>query len=178
MALAVGPNQRLEDPHDFGCLEPIKLWAAHAQPERPLEPGAWLCRCDTCFAALQATVSRDPRCALLVRTSFDRIVVTAECLAEIWTRDSWLDPVLFHAGDFIRDIGVATGKLPAPARWWSRCLAEQVGARDALREVVPLASERADFPVDGFRVPGQDVGVLGAPGRWHLLLHQQTPDPS
>ena len=123
--------------HGLGCLEPVKLWAAHDQPERPLEPGAWLCRCDTCLVALRATAVRNPRCPLLVRTSFDRIVITAEYLAEVWRRDPWLDGVLYQPGDFIRDIGVATRELPSPSRWWSRCLAEQVGVAEAHRTCVP-----------------------------------------
>lgn len=122
--------------HDLGSLEPIKLWAAHDQPERPLEPGVWLCRCDTCLVALRATARRNPRCPLLVRTSFDRIVITAEYLAEIRRRDPWLDGLLYQPGDFIRDIGAALRELPAPARWWSRCLAEQVGVQEAYQEHV------------------------------------------
>lgn len=117
-------------------LELVKLWAAHDQPERPLEVGAWLCRCDVCLRALRATAARKPRFPMLVRTSFDRIVITAEYLAEIWQRDPWLDGVLYQPGDFIRDMGAATCQLPATTRWWSRCLAEQVGVPKAHRGCV------------------------------------------
>jgi hypothetical protein len=111
----------------------IEYRVAHEHPEQPLGPGVRLCNCKACLFALQASVRRNPRSTLLIRTSFDRIVVTADYLAEVWEGDGWIDGLLYQPGDWIRDVGSATQHLPAPARWWSRCLSEQVGVQQAFR---------------------------------------------
>ena len=117
---------------------PTEFVMAHAVPEQPLGPGVRLCRCEACRLALEACARRDPRHTLLVRTSFDRILVTAKYAAEVWDGEGWLDTLLYQPGDWIRDVSSATaGELPTPARWWSRCLAAQVGVPRALRVHAP-----------------------------------------
>lgn len=114
----------------------IKWRMAHETPRQPLGPGVRLCNCEACLLALQARARRNPRSTWLVRTSFDRILVTSDYLGEVWDRDGWIDGLIYQRGDWVRDVGLARHDLPAPARWWSRCLSEQVGVQQALRERV------------------------------------------
>src|ERR687897_724389 len=57
-------------------------WEVHEHPGRPLDEGAIICACVACEAAIYAQAERTPRMPLGLATTADRLVVTAEYLAE------------------------------------------------------------------------------------------------
>jgi hypothetical protein len=126
-----------------------EFWVAHEEPERPFGPGVWVCTCDACRLALEATVRTNPRFTLMIRTNCDRIGVTADLLLEVWKRDGCVEGLLYVDNDWIRDIGSATNELPDGARWWSLSMEEEVGRREALRHSPPLGRHPAPCSADG-----------------------------
>lgn len=96
------------------------LWVAHERPERPFERGMWLCDCGACLLALRAEVVVRPRTPLVLKTNFDRIIVTAELLLEALETTGEAESLCYVSDDWVRETFVAEppGLLP-PARWWS-----------------------------------------------------------
>lgn len=105
------------------------------QPERPLASGTWLCDCDECIAVLRATVARDPRLPLVLKTLADSVTVTAEYAFEAWDRTGALEALCFVRWDYIRQVFVGWLPLRPPYRWRSLMLAEQLGLSQAYRRV-------------------------------------------
>jgi hypothetical protein len=98
------------DPYD----DPYDMWVAHDRPERPLAYGAWLCDCAGCLRSLEAAAAADPRLPIVLKTSADRIVVSASRALREWHERGALEGLLLLSYDYIREVYVAD--CP-PARW-------------------------------------------------------------
>lgn len=134
------------------AMDRPEFWVAHEQPERPFDAGVWVCACDACLMALEATARTNPRFTLMIRTNCDRVAVTADHLLEVWQRDGCIEAVMYVEGDWIRDVGAATRELPGRARWWSLTLDEEAGRHRALRHSAP-ARRRPACPESPPAVP-------------------------
>jgi hypothetical protein len=108
--LADDPDQ----PTDLGPDELDDMWVAHDRPERPLAYGAWLCDCATCLRSLAAAAAVNPRLPIVLKTSADRIVVSASRALREWQERGALEGLLLLSYDYIREVFV--GEDP-PARW-------------------------------------------------------------
>ena len=101
--------------------DPSPLWEAHEHPDRPLDPGAMLCSCVTCEAMIRAQAERTPAMGIALATGCDRIVVTAEYLAEVMAVDRTLAPLLYVRDDYVRRLYLPVDGwcFFPPERWWS-----------------------------------------------------------
>lgn len=97
------------------------IWVVHEHPDRPLDRKALLCGCRRCRTTLQRTAVESPHFVLGVKTYCDRLLVTAEYLVDVMTRDRSLSELFYVADDGLREIyiPVAGGWLPPGQRWWS-----------------------------------------------------------
>jgi hypothetical protein len=122
-------------------------WEVHEHPGRLLDPGAILCACVACEAAIMAQARSTPHMALGLATASDRIVVTAEYLAEVMAVDRTLKPLFYVADDYVRRLYVVVdGWLWPSRRWWSAaCNDDEAAAgRRHLRHRVAKRQSRAD----------------------------------
>jgi hypothetical protein len=105
----------------FRLLEPeYAPWEVHDHPGRPLDPGAMLCSCVACEAAVLAQAKATPGMVLGLVTECDRIAVSAGYLAEVMATDRTLAPLLYVADDRVRWMYVSlTGWFWGTRRWWS-----------------------------------------------------------
>jgi hypothetical protein len=94
------------------CDGTCDLWVAHSHPERPLEEGAWLCRCAACFCAIRVAARMQPEVTLTLKTGMDRHVVTLQEAVDALDSDHSLDPLLLHPDDYIREVYVSS------RFWW------------------------------------------------------------
>ncbi|MGH9111426.1 MAG: hypothetical protein ACRDZN_03875 [Acidimicrobiales bacterium] len=96
-------------------------WEAHEHPGRPLDEGAIICACVACEAAIYAYAERTPGRPMGLATGADRLVVTAEYLAEVMRCDRTLAPLLYVADDYVRRLFVPVNSwwFRRPRRWWS-----------------------------------------------------------
>ena len=124
-------------------------WLAHEYPERPFDTWTWLDDCPSCLVALKAEAAARPRRVLCLKTHFDRVLVTAEYLAETLSAGRTTEDLCYWPDDWVREVFVPArgGTLPAPARWWSLTLWEEqqrAGVTDppALRAVVHRSDDR------------------------------------
>jgi hypothetical protein len=126
--------------------DPSPLWEAHEHPDRPLDPGAMLCSCVTCEAMILAEAERAPRMAIALATGCDRIVVTAEYLAEVMAVDRTLAPLLYVRDDYVRRLYLPVDGwwFFPPERWWSQACRddeEAAGRRHARHRVAKRQSD-------------------------------------
>lgn len=80
-----------------------------------------LCECQACVVALRAEVAVRPRTAFVLKTNFDRIVVTAERLLHAIEVDGSIDTLLFMQTDWVREVFVCSGSLPLTEDYQSTC---------------------------------------------------------
>jgi len=90
-----------------------KPWEVHEHAGRPLDEGAVLCSCVTCEAVIHAQAKRTPCMPMGLATGADRLVVTAEYLAEVMAADRTLAPLLYVSDDYVRHLFV-----PVDSRWF------------------------------------------------------------
>jgi hypothetical protein len=98
-----------------------KPWEVHEHAGRPLDEGAVLCSCVTCEAVIHAQAKRTPRMPMGLATGADRLVVTAEYLAEVMAADRTLAPLLYVSDDYVLHLFVPVDAwwFSPPRRWWS-----------------------------------------------------------
>jgi hypothetical protein len=109
---------------DSGWIDP---WLPHEQPERPFDEGTWICGCPACDLALQAEAVYSPFTPMCIKTGFDRVIVSAEYLAETIAADQSVESLLYVRDDWVREIFVPIGSWrwkAAATRWWSLMLHE------------------------------------------------------
>jgi hypothetical protein len=96
-------------------------WEVHEHSGRPLDEGAIICACVACEAAIYAQAERTPRMPLGLATAADRLVVTAEYLAEVMAADRTLAPLLYVPHDYVRRlfVPIECWWFSRPRRWWS-----------------------------------------------------------
>ncbi|MFP5326377.1 MAG: hypothetical protein ACLGHT_02705, partial [Acidimicrobiia bacterium] len=110
----------MADIFDLVIDERPDFWDVHEEPTRPLDTHALICSCVDCEATLMRTAIERPRFVLGLKTSADRVLVTAEYFAEVYEHDRSLKPLLYERKDYVREIYVPLdGWLPSGARWWS-----------------------------------------------------------
>jgi hypothetical protein len=90
------------------------MWIAHEHPDRPLAYGAWLCDCSGCLRSLEAAAGANPRLPIVLKTSADRIVVSASRALQEWRVSGALEGLLLLSYDYIREVFVGGAQ---PARW-------------------------------------------------------------
>ncbi len=96
-------------------------WEVHEHPGCSLDEGAILCACVTCEAAIYAQAERTPRMPMGLATGSDRLVVTAEYLAEVMAVDRTVAPLLYVSDDYVRRLFVPVDSwwFFRSRRWWS-----------------------------------------------------------
>jgi hypothetical protein len=105
-------------------------WVAHDEPERPLAYGAWLCDCEACALALQATALHEPRLPIVLKTGSDRVVVTAEYADQVWATMGGLEPLCYVRRDYLREVFVGQWTWwNGSDRWWSLTRSQQVKSK-------------------------------------------------
>jgi hypothetical protein len=112
---------------DLDCLSfDDEPYLAHDQPDRPFDTMTWLCECGDCLAALRREAVARPRLGLCLKTNSDRVLVTAEYLAETLEAGRGAAYLCYVADDWVREVFVPVGisDLPPPFRWWSLTLHE------------------------------------------------------
>jgi hypothetical protein len=105
-----------------------ELWVAHESPERPFNAGMWLDDCDICLEALKREADERPRLVFCLKTSADRIWVTAELLYETLSRGEEFESLCYVEDDWVRESYVVSGSLPPSVRWKSLTLTEEIQA--------------------------------------------------
>lgn len=90
------------------------MWVAHDRPERALAYGAWLCDCSGCLRSLEVAGAANPRLPIVLKTSADRIVVSASRALREWHERGALEGLLLLSYDYIREVFVAEGP---PLKW-------------------------------------------------------------
>lgn len=128
-----------------GWIDP---WLPHEHPERPFDEGTWICDCGACRLALRAEATYSPHTPLCIKTSFDRVIVSAEYLAETLAADRPIESLLYVAEDRVREIFVPVGSWRWKAtttRWWSLMLHEDedIAGIGHVRHQVARGEERA-----------------------------------
>jgi hypothetical protein len=107
-------------------MPPGEPWVAHDDATRPFDTYTYLCSCTVCELALVREAAARPRLILCLKTNGDRILVTAEYLAETLAARHPAEALCYLRDDWVRAIFVpVNGYLPRPARWWSLTLAER-----------------------------------------------------
>jgi len=81
-----------------------------------------LCSCVTCEGMILAQAERTPGTGIALATGCDRIVVTAEYLAEVMAVDHTLTPLLYVRDDYVRRLYLPVDGwwFFPPERWWSQ----------------------------------------------------------
>jgi len=100
----------------------IEPWLPHEQPERPFDEGTWLCDCESCCMAVRAEAAHSAYTPLCIKSGFDRVVVSAEYLAETLAAERPIESLLYVSDDWVREIFVPVGSwrwTAARTRWWS-----------------------------------------------------------
>jgi hypothetical protein len=104
-----------DDPAGFGAGDDLDdMWVAHERPDQPLAYGAWLCDCGACLRSLEVAAAAHPRLPIVLKTSADRIVVSASRALREWQERGALEGLLLLSYDYIREVFV--GDAPPP-RW-------------------------------------------------------------
>lgn len=100
-----------------------ELWALHDHPDRQLDEYALIFACNMCRGALVERGQHEPRSLIAVKTESDRLLVTADLLAEVLEGDAKISALVYIQGDRVRELYVPTsGWLPPRQRWRSsRC---------------------------------------------------------
>jgi hypothetical protein len=111
--LAQDSDQAAEPDDDLGYERP-DMWVAHDRPDRPLAYGAWLCDCSGCLRALETAATANPHLPIVLKTSADRIIVSASRAVREWHERGALEGLLLLSYDYIREVFVAEG----PPRNW------------------------------------------------------------
>ena len=107
-------------------MEALEPWVAHEDVNRPFDRWTWLDDCATCLVALKREAAERPRLVLCLKTSFDRVCVTAEYLAEVLQAGHDAEYLCYDPEDWVREIFVTGGgALWPPARWRSLTLDEE-----------------------------------------------------
>jgi hypothetical protein len=104
---------------EAGFIEP---WMPHEQPERPFDEGTWICECGACRMALRAEATFSPHTPLCIKTGFDRVIVSAEYLAETFAAGEVIESLLYVVDDWVREVFVPVGSWrwqSTRTRWWS-----------------------------------------------------------
>jgi hypothetical protein len=132
-------------------MEALGPWVAHEDVERPFDRWSWLDDCATCLVALKREAAARPRRVLCLKTSCDRVCVTAEYLAEVLEAGHEVEELCYVRDDWVREVFVVgDDALWPPARWWSLTLAEEErasGRRVRLRRLRVRSSDgRAGAP--------------------------------
>jgi hypothetical protein len=97
-------------------------WVAHERPDQPFDRWTWIDDCDVCAQALEREAAVNPRRVACLKTSADRIYVTAELLHEVLARGDEFEALCYVADDYVREVFiVGDDALTPPARWWSLC---------------------------------------------------------
>jgi len=84
----------------------IEPWLPHEQPERPFDEGTWLCDCESCCMAVRAEAAHSAYTPLCIKSGFDRVVVSAEYLAETLAAERPIESLLYVSDDWVREIFV------------------------------------------------------------------------
>lgn len=100
-------------------------WIAHDAPDRPFDAWMWLDDCSVCLEALKREAADRPGLVLRLKTSADRVWVTAELLAETLSRGEELESLCYVEGDWVREVSVVGGSLPPGVTWRSLTLVEE-----------------------------------------------------
>ncbi|HEX6237564.1 MAG TPA: hypothetical protein VFZ68_10250 [Acidimicrobiales bacterium] len=144
------------------------LWDVHDHPARPLDPGAMLCACRGCDAALRRQAEATPRLVLALATDHDRILVTAEYLVEVMAVDPSLSPLLYVHGDRVNGLYVpAVSTLSPPRRWRSaRCDADEraAGRRHPRHRVAKRQSRASRLRYETAALPAGAAGPVDGDG--------------
>jgi hypothetical protein len=90
------------------------MWVAHERPDRPLARGAWLCDCGVCLRTLAVAAAANPHLSIVIKTSADRIIVSAPRALREWQEGGSLEGLLLLSYDFIREVFVGD----APTDQW------------------------------------------------------------
>ena len=101
-------------------------WVAHEAPDRPFDAWMWLDDCQACVKALAREASDRPRLVFCLKTSADRIHVTAEYLYETMSSGQSVDSLCYVAEDWVREVFVVNGSLPPTVQWRSLTLQEEL----------------------------------------------------
>jgi hypothetical protein len=128
-----------------GWIDP---WLPHEQPERPFDEGTWVCECAACQMAVRAEAAHSPFTPLCIKTAFDRVIVSAEYLAETLAAGRSLRSLLYVAEDDVREVFVPVGSWRWKAtatRWWSLMLHEDedIAGVGHVRHQVARGEERS-----------------------------------
>ncbi len=106
-------------------------WIAHDAPDRAFDAWMWLDDCETCLRSLRREATERPRLLFCLKTSADRVWVTAERLYETLSKGEDVDTLCYVEDDWVREIFVVEGELPPSMSWHSLTVAEEF--RAALR---------------------------------------------
>lgn len=94
-------------------------WIAHDAPDRPFDAWTWLDECAVCARALEREAKLRPRLVFCLKTSADRIHVTADYLHEVVSSGQDLESLCYVPDDWVREVFVVGDSLPARVRWQS-----------------------------------------------------------
>ena len=103
-------------------------WVAHEHPDRKFDAWMWLDDCDVCLEALKREAEERPRLVFCLKTSADRVWVTAELLYETMSRGEAVESLCYVEGDWVREVYVVRGSLPPSVTWRSLTLMEEAQA--------------------------------------------------
>jgi hypothetical protein len=111
-------------------------WVAHEAPDRPFDAWMWLDDCKACTQALAREAIDRPRLVFCLKTSADRINVTAEYLHKTLATGESFDSLCYVDDDWVREVFVVNGSLPPTVDWQSLTLHEE------LEESGPISNGR------------------------------------
>lgn len=131
-------------------------WMPHDHPERPFDEATWLCECRACTLAVHGEARHSPFTPLCIKTGYDRVIVSAEYLAETLAAGEPLTSLLYVTDDWVREVFVPIGSWrwkAARTRWWSLMRHEDddiagvghVRHQMARRESAAAVSRRLDY---------------------------------
>jgi hypothetical protein len=106
-------------------------WIAHDHPDRNFDAWMWLDDCEVCLEALRREAEQRPRLIFCLKTSADRVWVTAELLYETISRGDELETLCYVEDDWVREVLVVAGDLPSSVTWRSLTLIEETRAEVA-----------------------------------------------
>jgi hypothetical protein len=101
-------------------------WIAHDAPNRRFDAWMWLDDCQVCLEALKREAEKRPRLVFCLKTSSDRIYVTAELLHETMAKGDPVESLCYVEDDWVRESFVVRGPLPPGVSWWSLTLIEEM----------------------------------------------------
>ena len=100
-------------------------WLACQAPERRFDAWMWLDDCEVCLRSLQREAAKRPRLTFCLKTSADRVYVTAARLCEVLSNGQALETLCCVEDDWVCEVFVVRTELPSGMDQWSLTLAEK-----------------------------------------------------